>query len=48
MILYESVLYWKPVLDETPQNNWLTIILNNFFPLKVLNIEEVNLIVDYN
>jgi hypothetical protein len=35
-------------MNKKQQNNSSTIILNNFFPLKLLNIEQVNLIVDYN
>jgi hypothetical protein len=35
-------------MNEKQQNNWSTIILINFFPLKLLNTEQVNLIVDYN
>jgi hypothetical protein len=47
----ENVLYTDLVISKMnwkQQNNWSTIILSNFFSLKLLNIEQVNLIVDYN
>ena len=42
----DLVFYKK--MNQNQRNNWSTIILNNLFSLKLLNIEQVNLIVDYN